>query len=321
MSEAHPQAEAKGSGLHPRNAHRQGYDFPALVQAEPGLADCLVKTPTGQDSIDFANPAAVKLLNRALLKAFYGIRDWDIPAGYLCPPVPGRADYLHYVADLLAESHGGIPPVGRAVRVLDIGVGANCIYPIIGNHAYKWRFVGTDIDAKAVQIATAIVKFNPSLAKSVEIRLQPSSSFIFGWVWKPKERFDLTICNPPFHASQEEADAATTLKLQKLGLEVHADALRNFGGMPDELFTPGGEFAFLKQMVGESRNFSKSCLWFSALVSKSANLKPLQATAKLAGAKDVRVMEMQQGQKKSRVLAWTFLNEGQREAWAKEHWG
>ena len=69
----------------------------------------------GDESVDFANPAAVKALNRALLRQDYGLDYWDIPAGYLCPPIPGRADYVHYLADLLAADRGGgAPRHGRA---------------------------------------------------------------------------------------------------------------------------------------------------------------------------------------------------------------
>ena len=44
----------------------------------------------------------MKALNKALLAHFYAVKHWDIPDGFLCPPVPGRADYVHHLADLLA---------------------------------------------------------------------------------------------------------------------------------------------------------------------------------------------------------------------------
>ena len=135
--------------LHPRNRHRARYDFPQLVHSYAELAAFVQRNKFGDESIDFANPAAVKALNRALLLHFYGITNWDIPAGYLCPPIPGRADYLHYLADLLADGNGGVVPRGPAVRVLDVGMGANCIYPIIGHQEYGWQFVGTEIDPVA----------------------------------------------------------------------------------------------------------------------------------------------------------------------------
>jgi len=109
--------------LHPRNRHSGRYDFPKLIAACPELGEYVILNPYGKQSIDFANPDAVRVFNRALLRQFYGIQHWDIPAGYLCPPVPGRADYLHGLADLLAADNGGVIPRGAAVRVLDIGTG------------------------------------------------------------------------------------------------------------------------------------------------------------------------------------------------------
>jgi 23S rRNA (adenine1618-N6)-methyltransferase len=42
-----------------------------------------------------------------------------------------------------------------------IGIGANCIYPIIGNAEY-WSFVGTDIDEKAIENCSTIIEANPN---------------------------------------------------------------------------------------------------------------------------------------------------------------
>jgi 23S rRNA (adenine1618-N6)-methyltransferase len=107
--------------------------LPAADQDHPELGQFVIINPYGKESIDFANPDAVRVFNRALLKAFYGIAHWDIPADYLCPPVPGRADYVHFLADLLASVNDGKIPRGSIVRVLDIGMGANCVYPLIGH--------------------------------------------------------------------------------------------------------------------------------------------------------------------------------------------
>lgn len=126
----HPDAERKSaSPLHPRNRHLGRYDFPRLIAGSPELERFVILNPYGRQSIDFADPAAVKAFNRALLQQFYDVREWDIPDGYLCPPIPGRADYLHYLADLLGASHDGLIPRGPSLRALDVGTGANCIYP------------------------------------------------------------------------------------------------------------------------------------------------------------------------------------------------
>jgi 23S rRNA (adenine1618-N6)-methyltransferase len=99
------------------------------------------------------------MLNKALLAHFYGVAHWDIPEGFLCPPVPGRADYLHHLADLLAEDRDGVIP--QQATVLDIGTGANLIYPLIGAHEYHWRFTGSEIGAEAFASAQAIINANP----------------------------------------------------------------------------------------------------------------------------------------------------------------
>ena len=121
------------SSLHPRNRHGGRYDFAMLTACCPELAAHVAANAFGDDSIDFADPLALRALNRALLRHFYGVGTWDIPARYLCPPIPGRADHLHYLADLLAASDGGEIPRGTDVRVLDIGTGANLVYPLIGH--------------------------------------------------------------------------------------------------------------------------------------------------------------------------------------------
>ncbi|HEX5803615.1 MAG TPA: RlmF-related methyltransferase, partial [Azospira sp.] len=159
-------------GLHPRNRHRLGYDFASLTAAVPELVRHLVVTPAGQPSIDFADPAAVKMLNRALLLTDYGVHGWDIPANYLCPPIPGRADMLHCLADLLAEGNAGVTPRGERIWALDIGVGANAVSPLIGHAEYGWSFVGVDTDPLALANVKRIVAANPGLARAIKLRQQ-----------------------------------------------------------------------------------------------------------------------------------------------------
>lgn len=298
-------SEAKDvkTNLHPRNKHRSRYDFAALVKALPALRDFIKINPYGDESVDFADPGAVKTLNAALLKHFYGISHWDIPEGYLCPPVPGRADYIHYLADLLAESHNGVVPIGRSLRVLDIGVGANCIYPIVGHQEYGWTFVGSDVDRTAVKSAQNIVAANPELQGAVQIRLQENKQQILKGIIKPGETFDLTMCNPPFHASAEEAAAGSGRKLRNLGKQ---SKVLNFGGQQVELWVEGGEQAFIRKMVFESAELPKSTTWYTSLVSKSSNLPGIYNALEKVKATSLRSIEMAQGQKISRFVAWNF---------------
>jgi len=306
--------------LHPRNLHRSRYDFPQLIESCPALGPFVFVNPYGDQSVDFSNPEAVKMLNKALLIHFYDITSWDIPENYLCPPIPGRADYIHYLADLLALVNGGEIPKGEHVKVLDIGVGANCIYPIIGHQEYGWQFVGSDVDKRAVSCATHIAAMNPALSKDLTFRLQQSSSLIFRGVVKPGELFDITLCNPPFHGSAEEASMGSQRKVRNLGKQKGKETVLNFGGQHAELWCEGGEVGFIRKMVQESAQIGQQCCWFTTLVSKSAHLSMVYYALEKAGARQVRTIDMAQGQKQSRFVAWTFLSAEEQSAWSKKRW-
>jgi len=314
-------APAEKKGLHPRNKHGGRYDFKQLIACCPELAVFVAPNPYGDDSIDFANPDAVRALNRALLKQIYGITGWDLPAQYLCPPIPGRADYLHHLADLLADSNGGIVPHGEAISVLDIGVGANCVYPLIGHSEYGWHFVGTDIDRTALACAQKTVDANSGHRDAIELRFQASRSAVFKGVLKADELFDLTMSNPPFHASMSEARAGTERKWQNLGKKAVSKSVGkkapvlNFGGQAAELCCEGGEEGFVGRMIEESAQFSTRCLWFTSMVSKATSLPTIYRALKRVGVQDSRTIEMAHGQKKSRIVCWTFFSARQRQAW------
>ncbi|AHJ97389.1 23S rRNA (adenine(1618)-N(6))-methyltransferase RlmF [Hymenobacter swuensis] len=306
--------------MHPRNPHNARYDFPQLIAQSPALAAFVVPNPTGDQSIDFANPAAVKALNRALLQQFYGVSQWDVPAGYLCPPIPGRADYLHYAADLLAEDHAGVIPRDKAVHVLDVGVGANCVYPIIGSQAYGWRFVGSEVDALALKSARTMVAANPVLTGRIDLRQQTHAAYVFDGIVKPREEFDLVMCNPPFHSSAAQAAEGSRRKGRNLGYPKTPEPVLNFGGQNSELWCEGGEEGFLKRMVAQSIPLGQQVLWFSTLISKKETLPSIYHFLKLAGSPETRTISMSQGQKVSRLVAWTFQTPEQRQAWAARRW-
>lgn len=299
------------SELHPRNKHRARYDFNQLTHVSSALAKYVKLNEYGDVSIDFSNPQAVKALNQALLKHFYAVSVWDIPKQYLCPSIPGRADYLHYLADFLGNGNAGVIPQGQSVRVLDIGVGSNVVYPLIGTYEYGWQFVGADIDAKALHNAQQIVDAN-ALSHLIELRLQTSSKSIFKGVIRDGETFALTMCNPPFHQSLKDAQAGSARKWRGLGKPISkrgADdnaAVLNFGGQSNELYCEGGEIAFVTAMIIESQQFATQCLWFSTLISKVANLPNVYRVLKRINALEVHTIEMAQGQKQSRIVVWTF---------------
>lgn len=294
--------------LHPRNKHRKRYNLKELCACYPELAAFVKLNEFGDESLDFFNAKAVKALNTALLIYFYGVQYWDIPQSYLCPPIPGRADYIHNVADLLAESYGGNIPNGKNIRCLDIGVGANCVYPIIGNSEYGWSFVGSDIDSVALKSASQIVEANSSLKGNIDLRLQRNSRNIFSGIIKKDDLFDVTICNPPFHRSAKEAQKGTRRKLSNLKQKRVKNISLNFGGQSNELWCDGGEERFVSNMIYQSKQFEKSCLWFTTLISKKSNLSKVYEALKKVGVVNVKTIPMGQGNKISRIVAWSFIS-------------
>ncbi len=310
--------------LHPRNKHRERYDFSLLTAGYPELTRFVKVNDYGDESIDFFNPDAVKALNKALLKQYYGIENWDIPENYLCPPIPGRADYIHHVADLLRDSQQKSTakkiPVGEQITCLDIGVGANCVYPIIGSSEYGWSFIGADIDLTAIKSARHIVETNTVLKGKIDLRYQTNSRNFFQRIIQKDEYIDLTICNPPFHASAAEAQAGSLRKLKNLKQQKITKPVLNFGGQQNELWCEGGEEKFVRDMIYQSRQFADSCFWFTTQISKQAHLKNVYSVLKKVEAAEIKTIGMGQGNKVSRIVAWTFLTKEEQKEWMLTRW-
>jgi len=313
----HPTEKPK---LHPRNKNRERYDFKQLTGSFPELTSFVKPNIYGDESIDFANPEAVKVLNRALLQHHYGISSWDIPEGYLCPPIPGRADYIHHISDFLSRNNYGKIPTGPQIKCFDIGLGASCIYPIIGNHEYGWSFIGSDIDPVAIESANRIITQNPALQGKVECKLQTNSKDFFYGIIRKDELIDLSICNPPFHASVKEAQAGTLRKIHNLNLDKKAEPILNFGGQNHELRCDGGEEKFVRNMIQQSKKFAGNCFCFSTLISKESNLKSVYRALEQVGAVGSETIPMGQGNKISRIVVWTFLSTEEQNKWKNTRW-
>jgi 23S rRNA (adenine1618-N6)-methyltransferase len=283
--------------LHKNNIHNNLYDFVQLIKAEPKLDQYVKKNRYGNLSIDFHSNDAVLMLNKALLKSYYNI-NWNIPKKYLCPPIPGRVDYIHYLADLVTDTTN--------IKVLDIGCGANCIYPLVGNSIHNWEFVGSDIDDTAILNAKKIIKDN-NLEDKITIVKQLSKNEIFNNIINKDDKFTFTMCNPPFHKSKKEAKAGTKRKLQNLLKGKKRDNISlNFGGQHNELWCEGGELQFITKMIKESVYYKTNVIWFTSLVSKKENLPKLYKELEIVSVKEIKTIEMTQGNKITRFIAWRF---------------
>lgn len=291
----------KKHSTHPKNKHQGHYDFNELTKVCPELKKFVKANKFGITSIDFSNPKGVKTLNKAILLLQYNIKSWNIPSDYLVPPIPGRADYIHYVASELLPNK-----VGSKIIVLDIGTGASLIYPIIGSQEYGWRFIAAEIDPNSINSCQNILNNNAHL-KNIELRLQKNPRDTFFGIVQSKEKIQLSICNPPFHSSIEDARKGTLRKINNLGKGIKVKSPKlNFGGSGAELVTDGGEKKFICNMIRQSKRFSDNIEWFSSLVSKETNVKPIISALRDAGVKNKRIIKMGQGNKASRIICWKF---------------
>ena len=211
----HPKEKTK---IHPRSKHRERYDFKALVKACPELTHFVTTNKYDDETIDFANPEAVKCLNKALLMHHYGLEYWDIPDGYLCPPIPGRVDYLCHLDEYLKQNHYFQQDLdsSKGISALDIGTGANLIYPILANQLLNWKMLASDIDDGALNSAQTIINNNKHIRLDIQLRKQTASNKIFSGIIQPDDYFHVSMCNPPFHESQEAAMSGSVRKNKNL---------------------------------------------------------------------------------------------------------
>lgn len=296
--------------MHKKNKHTDDYDFNQLSLVHTDLESFIFTNANNKKTIDFANPKAVKALNTALLKSHYDVAFWDFPDHFLCPPIPGRVDYIHHISDLLNRSK-----LTENITVLDIGTGANCIYPLLGNAEYNWSFIGVDSNDDALKEAQNIIDKN-NLQDQIKLKKQNDNAHVLSGVLSETDKVTVTMCNPPFFKNEEDALKATTSKLKGLGKPTD-QMVRNFAGQAHELWYKGGEKAFLHNYLYESSLLKTQSYWYTSLVSNKDNVKTINQSLKKLGATAVLTIGMNIGNKKSRIVAWTFLDEQQKEDWNK----
>jgi 23S rRNA (adenine1618-N6)-methyltransferase len=283
----------KEKNLHPKNKFNKGYNFDALIAIHPTLKEYVSTNEFGVITIDFSIPEAVKELNKALLFSYDTLAVWDFPDENLCPPIPGRLDYIHYLADLISSE--------EEVTILDIGTGATCIYPLLGVAEYNWNFVATDIDLDSLDTAQDIIDDN-NLDGNIKLRQQFNEQQILKGIIEENDSFSAVMCNPPFYKSAEEAQGANKRKNRNLG----NNAVRNFSGNNNELWYIGGEKAFLHNYLYESSLYPNKSKWYTSLVSKKENVQSLEKSSKKLGAKEFKIISMSQGNKITRIACWRF---------------
>lgn len=166
-----------------------------------------------------------------------------------------------------------------------------------------------------------IVQENKTLTDAIELRLQSSPQNILKDLIRDDEKFDVSICNPPFHASRAEAQAGSIRKWNNLkNSRSNSKPKLNFGGRDVELWCPGGEAEFVRRMIEQSSAYAQNVLFFSSLISKEENLPAVLSVLKKTEVTEGLTLEMTQGQKRSRAVVWTFMTDRQQQEWRTKRW-
>ena len=290
--------------MHAQNPYGNRYDLKRLTKHYHALEKFIVLNPSGEETIDFSSSEAVFALNKSMLLADFKLGDYELPSGYLIPPVPGRLDYLLHVRDFLTEKFN--VSENSQLNGLDMGSGANGIYCILGAQHFNWKMVGSETDAKAVEIANANIQKTKGLNDKIEIRHQQDKGSLFKNTIQANEQFDFVVCNPPFHSSKEEALKGSLRKVKNLGgYAAKEKFLLNFEGQANELWCNGGEVLFIKRLIKESVGFKNQVKVFSTLVAKSESVAAIKKQLSKVKA-NFEVIPMALGNKKGRYVMWWF---------------
>ncbi|WJZ83412.1 hypothetical protein VitviT2T_003097 [Vitis vinifera] len=330
--------------IHPRNKYSENPpDFALLASLYPSFKPFVFLNRAGRPTIDWTDFNATRELTRVLLLHDHGL-NWWIPDGQLCPTVPNRSNYIHWIEDLLSSDI--IPKTstdGNNVRGFDIGTGANCIYPLLGASLLGWSFVGTDVTDVALEWAEKNVKSNPHISELIEIRkVESDGSTPSGEGLHIGESFivegekDLSGINAgdtePLPSCSLDADLGSNKSYHGppvlLGIlkdgenldfcmcnppffetmeEAGLNPKTSCGGTPEEMVCPGGEKAFITRIIDDSVILKQSFRWYTSMVGKKTNLKILVSKLRNVGVTIVKTTEFVQGQTCRWGIAWSFV--------------
>jgi 23S rRNA (adenine1618-N6)-methyltransferase len=324
--------------MHPRNRYRDHpLNITELAKSYPPLQSFLHPTKEDPNILifDAKQKGSIYELVKAQFRIDFGIENWcGVPEGYLIPSVTRSLNYLHFMEDLVQEVHDkslllgfrakhvredGDPvkrqrdiddiegekessqpdrEISTTVEGIDIGVGASCVFPILGCALNaNWKFVGIDVDKTALEWARENASVS-GFSDRINIVEAPAGS-------APKlveclqrnglsqKKYGFVMCNPPFFDSPPDI------------LEE-----RQFGGTTLERSCPGGEVAFVSGLIDESVQLKQTIIWFTTMLGIKESLTSiLSRLHHEASAETIRTYRLEQGHKFRWVVAWSFQKE------------
>lgn len=295
--------------MHPKNRYRyEKPNFQLLAEIYPSLSRYVVQKErvANDDALifDFKDWDACRELVKVQFKHDFGIT-WTVSKPYLIPPIANRLNYICFIHDLLLL--WSPEPRTRASyewKILDVGCGANLVYPLLGAAYFGWSFVGCDISSDALRLAVGNRDANTSIAPLIMLRKVEKQSCqgahdtgggrgIIGSCVLPEDGvFDACMCNPPFFSDVNE-----------MGQNPQTD----YGGTLMEMIYPGGEEKFVTEMIQDSLGHKASVAWFSTMVGKKRTFKVAKKLLYSLGNNVIRTSELVQGVTHRWVISWSFI--------------
>ncbi|KAF1811593.1 DUF890 domain protein [Eremomyces bilateralis CBS 781.70] len=272
-------------------------EFAALAKDDPDFAKVLKEN----NKIDFWDPLAVQQLTKSVLRRDFKL-EINLPGDRLCPPVPNRFAYIKWLQKLIdstGDSYRDAYEESREVIGIDIGVGASCIYPLLGCASRpNWRFGGTEIDARNLEFAQKNVRTN-GLESRIRILPAKEGQPLISLAQLGTDHADFVMCNPPFFTSLEDMDATYETKTKPPSAVCTGAAV--------EMITDGGDLGFALQIFALSQSLKTKIQWYSCLLGKLQSAKDLVARLKESEITNFAAHCLQTGGRTKRwLVAWSY---------------
>ncbi|KAF4650126.1 hypothetical protein FOZ61_000654, partial [Perkinsus olseni] len=228
--------------MHPRNRHIKPVDYKEL-SIKTGceeLAQYVYHNRFGGYSINYNNRNAVKCLTKCILLHLYNIKGWTVPDGCLIPPVPTRENYIHHLADLIhpqqqqQQQSSSECYRDTSVKGIDVGIGGNGIYSLLGSALYGWQMFGTEVSQESIDNVQSIIDNNKDIV-NITIKKQEDKMKIFEGCIVLEDTYTFSMCNPPFYENDDNNKDAM----------MNRNPYKDYGGSTVEMRCQGGELGFL----------------------------------------------------------------------------
>uniref|UniRef100_K3WZ68 AAA+ ATPase domain-containing protein n=1 Tax=Globisporangium ultimum (strain ATCC 200006 / CBS 805.95 / DAOM BR144) TaxID=431595 RepID=K3WZ68_GLOUD len=290
-----------GAHLHARNRYKDNApDFYQLAQLYAPFKQ-YVNDEKQTASLAWDDPFAVRELTKTLLLHDFQLH-WSLPIDRLCPPLPNRLNYLHWIEDLLLEANiAALSPSETSIYGIDIGTGASCIYALLGAQMHpNWRFLATEINAESFTSAQENVRRNPALETRVNVLRVQTQRLLREPLEQLKPSFGgannggvvhFCMCNPPFFDDMSEADTNPSTCCM---------------GSSNEMVCSGGEVAFINNMIDDSLVLRHRIVWYTSMIGKKSTVRKILAVLREKQIPQTRTTEFLQGRTKRWGIAWTF---------------